>query len=221
MVMLGGALSSAAAFSAEHVAQVIKPLVDAREQARIGVVSGEVYAEPRTAGGGRQPWEFVPVLLAPYSGELVERLDAVKAGLRQSSDDYVQSHAKLRDIRAEYERALQTAGGGDLLRREVSDGQGRFHFGSVPAGRWLIVAWRGEFKDVAGRPVKPSDATAFRGNVERGGYAAVGYWRVDVKVRAGEQATVLLNDRNMWITAVTENVKTPESRQKEPRGRFR
>ena len=219
-IMLAGAACSAVAWAAEDLAQAIRPLLEARDQSRLGTVSGEVYAEPKTAAGGRQPWEFVSVVLAPYSQELVGRLDAVKSGLRQTASDYVQSHARLSDLRAEYERALQATGGGDLLRRAISDGQGRFRFPAVPAGRWLILAWRGEPKDVAGRPVKPSDAGAFRGNVERTGYSAVGYWRADVEVRAGEDAAVAFHDRNMWITAVAEHAKAPE-KTKQSKGRFR
>jgi hypothetical protein len=218
--MLASAACSAAAWAAEDIAQAIRPLLEARDQSRLGTISGEVYAEPKTPAGGRQPWEFVPVVLVPYSQELVSRLDAVKSGLRQAAADYVQSHARLSDIRAEYERALQATGGGDLFRRAISDGQGHFRFAAVPAGRWLILGWRGESKDVAGRPVKPSDAGAFRGNVERTGYSAVGYWRVDVQIRAGEESAVAFHDRNMWITAVAEHAKAPDQ-TKQPKGRFR
>ena len=42
----------------------------------------------------------------------------------------------------DYERALLAAGGGALVRSQLTDAQGGALLGDVPAGEWLVLAWR-------------------------------------------------------------------------------
>ena len=81
-------------------------------------------------------------MLLPYSAALEAELDAVKAGLRDSVDAYARAVTRIETARVDYERALLAAGGGALVRSEITDAQGGARVGDVPAGEWLVLAWR-------------------------------------------------------------------------------
>jgi hypothetical protein len=46
----------------------------------------------------------------------------------------------------------------------------------------------------------------------------VAVWRVAVDVRPGEQATIRLNDRNIWLTVVREDKRTLEPKKTDGTG---
>ena len=98
---------------------------------------------------------------------------------------------------------------GDL---EVTDAAGRFRFSDVPAGRWLLIAWRDVPHAVAGQKISKRDLGAFVGNTEIRGHAAVEYWRLAVDVRPGATTELRLHDRNVWLTVIQEDTFTPPSR---------
>jgi hypothetical protein len=193
----------------EAVRSVVAPYLQARARGAVGAVAGGASEDPRSPTAQVQPVAGVSVMLLPRSPDFDARLDELKASARDSMWAYAESGERLGDLRADYERALAMAGGGELVRGEVTDAEGRFRFGEVPVGQWVLIAWHEIPHARAGRKIKKGDAGTFRGNVERTGYVAVTYWRLGVEVRAGEPVTVSLNDRNGWFTAVREMNRQP------------
>ncbi len=180
--------------AAEDTTTVLAPYLRARDEGRTHAVSGEVFAEPRSPTGSPTPYGDVSVLLLPYASDFEAELD------------------RLRAAREAYEHELLFAGGGELIRGEVSDAGGHFRFAEVPAGSWLILAWREIPHGTAPRRVPGRDQGAFVGNLERMGYVAVEYWRQRLDVRPGETIGIRLHDRNIWATLVREEQHTPDRR---------
>jgi hypothetical protein len=174
-----------------------------------GVVAARAYVEPPRPTGAPAPQPDVSVVLLPYSAALEAELDAVKVGLRDSVDDYVRAVARIEAARVDYERALLAAGGGALVRSEITDAQGGARVGDVPAGEWLVLAWRegGHMakrfrlrdQDTKRYPHVPSNVT----------YSVVTYWRVRVAVRPAETAEIAMSDRNVWMTAIRQETGSP------------
>jgi len=191
----------------------LRPLVasymDARARGALGDVTGAASGDVRTPATPSQPVAGVSVMLLPRWPGLDARLDQLKRDARDSAASFAGAGDRVGGLRADYERALSQAGGGELVLGEVTDAQGRFRFSGVPAGAWTLLAWREEPHAKSGRKLKRNDATTFRGNLEHTGYVAVTYWRMEVEVRAGEPAAVSLNDRNGWFTAVKETQRVP------------
>jgi hypothetical protein len=194
---------------AEAARALVAPYLDARTRGVVGDVAGEVQGEPRSAAGPPSAVPGVEVTLVPYAEALVTALDAIKASARDTAWAYTESAEKLRALRVSYEAALTGAGAGDLRRSQTTDGDGRFRFVDVPAGKWLLVAWHEVPHVVSGRKVPGAAATKFRENMERTGYVTVTYWRMDVEVRSAEPAAATLHDRNAWLTVVRETLKAP------------
>ncbi len=203
-------LVTALAVSAGDASIALEPYLRARDEGRTDAVSGEAFAEPRGPTGPPTPHGDVSVLLLPYSVDFEAELDRIRAGLRESSLAYVGAAGRLRAARESYEHELLFAGGGELIRGEVSDASGRFRFAEVPAGSWLILAWREIPHGASARRIPGRDQGAFVGTVERLGYVAVEYWRLRVEVRPGEASQVRLHDRNIWATVVREEQRTPD-----------
>jgi hypothetical protein len=210
---LGLVAVSVLAAGAGDTAAAIAPYLQARDQGRIGVVTGEAFAEPSRPTGAPTPYPEVSVMLVPSDPGLESELDRVRRAIRESPRAYFAAAAELRALREAYERELVFAGGGELVRGEVSAAAGRFRFADVPAGTWLLLAWREVPHAVSPRRVPLRDAETFVGNTETKGYAAVELWRQAVEVRPGESTGVRLHDRNVWVTVVSEQrhqpVKTP------------
>jgi hypothetical protein len=200
----------AGAAAASAPAGLLVPYVAAREAGAVGTVEGIAQAEPRRPGQPPSPMEGVLVHLVPYAEDFVQELDRVKAGLRDEARAFLDSGRRVAEAQRRYERRLLGAGGGGMIRGEVSDAAGAFRFASVPAGRWLLLAARTTRHAVASRRLTPAEVRQFRGNPERSGYAAVTYWRVELQVRPGEVAAVTLHDRNGWLTAIEEERRVPD-----------
>jgi hypothetical protein len=198
--------------AAEDTNTVLAPYLRARDEGRTHAVSGEVFAEPRSPTGSPTPYGDVSVLLLPYASDFEAQLDRIRVGLRQSSGAYVEASGRLRVARESYEHELLFAGGGELIRGEVSDAGGHFRFADVPAGSWLILAWREIPYGTSARRIPEREQGAFVGNVDRLGYVAVEYWRQRLEVRPGATITVRLHDRNIWATLVREELRTPDRR---------
>jgi hypothetical protein len=189
----------------------IAPYLRARDEGRTGTVTGEAFAEPTRVGSAPAPYADVSVMLLPSVPDFEAELDRVRAGIRESARAYLASLERVRSARERIERELIFSGGGELVRGEVSDAGGRFRFANVPAGAWTLLAWRDVPHAVSPRPVPGRDVDAFAGNSETKSYAAVEHWRVAVEVRPGESTVVRLHDRNVWLTAVREDKRTPRA----------
>ena len=205
--------------SAEEVRELIAPYLRARDEGALGGLAAEAHGLPRRAAEPPAPYDGVAVLVLPYSAQVDAELEKVKTELRNSLKDYGTSAHKVTAIRAAYERVLLAAGGGELIRGEVSDSKGMLRLSGVPAGDWLVLAWREVFHPQRAPRVKRPDASRFPDVPVALGHDVVSYWRARVSITAGETASIALTDRNVWMTAVRQETSVPESTSAGPRGR--
>lgn len=188
--------------------------------ARDGQVTGEVTGLARGDAARPEappvPYEGVSVMLLPYSATLEDELDAIKLHLRDSLKTYMDAVGAVSDARAGYEKALLWVGGGELIRGEVTDSRGLVRFANLPAGQWLMLAWRTQLHPAKPPKTRKEDTSAFRDQPVRTGYSTVSYWRMRLSIRPRETAEMDLNDRNVWLTGVREDVHLIEG---PPRGK--
>lgn len=209
MLLLLGATSAAAA---GDVTAVVAPLLAARERGSLGSVEGRAYSEGRP-GGEATPYASVSVLLLPRSPAFEAELEAIKTHSRDSPDAYIEAEPKVSAARLAFERTLIDTGAGQLIFGESSDGAGTFRFQRVPEGVWMLLAWRETLH--AKRPPGPKRAEAerYKTRPQVFGQTTVTFWWRPVNVRAGEEATVRLHDRNEWMTGVREDRRIPDQGQ--------
>lgn len=199
--------------TAGDVAELMAPLLAARERQAFGSVDGRAYAEGQRGGAEPTPYPSVSVLLLPRSPEFDTEIEAIKARFRDSPDAYLEAEPKLSGARLAYERALIDAGGGQLLLGESSDATGAFRFGRVPEGAWTLLAWR-EIPHAQRPPsLKSSEARRYKSRPQVFGYTTVVFWRMPLQVKAGEEVAVRLHDRNEWLTGVREDRRIPDPNQ--------
>ena len=211
-VVITGALlllAGAGLAADQSVAGLVAPYMKAHAAGTLGSVTAKAYAEPTRPSADPAPQPSVSVTLIPYSPALEAELDAVKAGLRDSLDGYVQAVARIEDARVDYERALLEAGAGELVRTQLTDGQGAAQVGGLPVGDWLVLAWR-EGGHLSKRfKLRDTEASRYPNVSSNVTYSTVTYWRTRVTVRAGETAEVTMSDRNVWLTAARQEGGTP------------
>lgn len=213
------ALAGLAPASAEEVGALIAPYLRARDEGALGELAAEVHGLPRRPVEAPTPLDGVAVLLLPYSAQVDAELETVKAQLRDSLKAYGGSAQKVSAIRVAYERELLSAGAGELIRGEVSDAKGMLRLSGVPAGDWLVLAWREVFHPQRAPRVKRPDASRFTDVPVAIGHDVVSFWRARVSITAGATASIALTDRNVWLTAVREETGVPEPSSAGPRRR--
>jgi hypothetical protein len=185
----------------------VRTLVTAYESARktgkLGTVQVRALASPNQPQGADRPLEGVAVALVPWSPELEARLEAIKAGSRDSVMRFAQTSEDVQAARRSWEGDLLAAGGGNLVMLEGTDAAGQARFTSVPAGEWLLLAGRREVTADA-KTVKPlvKDGGGFVGNADSLAHAAVSFWKRQVTVAPSSEVEVRLTDRGVWLTAV-------------------
>ncbi len=192
--------------AAEDMKELIAPYLRARDDHAVGEVAGHAYGDAPRPSAPAVPYEGVSVLLLPYSAGLESDLDGVKEHLRDSLGKYMQAGADVTSARTAHESALLWAGGGELIRGEVSDDQGRVRLGGLPIGEWLLLAWREETKQGRAPRLRPQETRGFRDIPMSTGHSVVSYWLMRLQVRTGETTSVDFNDRNVWMTAVREDL---------------
>ena len=199
------------------VAGLVAPFLKAQSDGTLGTVAAKAHAEPIRPSAGPAPQPSVSITLVPYSVALETELDTVKAGLRDSLDAYLLAVARIEDTRVDYQRALLEAGAGELVRTQLTDGQGAAQFGDLPVGDWLVLAWR-EGGHISKRfKLRDTEASRYPNVPSNVTYSVVTYWRTRVTVRAGETAEVTMSDRNVWLTAARQEGGTPVTPQR-PQG---
>lgn len=169
-----------------------------------GVVTARAYVEATRPAAAPAPRPDVSVVLLPYSGQLEAELDAVKAGLRDSVDAYTRAVARVESTRVDYERALVAAGGGALVRSERTDAQGAVRLADVPAGDWLLLAWRESGHTGKRFKLRDQDAKRYPQIPTNVTYSIVTYWRSRIAVRPAQTVEVTMSDRNAWMTAARQ-----------------
>ena len=195
--------------SAADAPAAVAPYVAAGAGGEVGEVRGIAHVEGRRPREVPTPVEGVSIYLLPFSRRLAEELDEVKRTHRDGGRAYLESGPQLVEARERYERILLAAGGGTLIRGEVSDATGAFRFAEVPAGAWMLLAWKATAHPLTGKKLTGVEVRQFRDNAERTGYAAVTYWRASVDVAAGVTSEIVLRDRNEWMTAIEEERHVP------------
>jgi hypothetical protein len=211
--LVGLLLSPCAGPAADgDLADLVGPYLRAGADQAPGVVAVRAYVEPTRPTGPPAPQPDVSVVLLPYSAAIEARLDAVKAGLRDSVDGYAGAVTRIEAARVDYERALLAAGGGALVRSEVTDAQGGARVGDLPAGEWLVLAWR-EAGHVAKRfNLREQDAKRYPHLPSKVTYSIVTYWRVRVAVKPAETVEIGMSDRNAWMAAPRQEAGSREQR---------
>ena len=174
-----------------------------------GVVTARAYVEATRPTAAPAPQPDVSVVLLPYSGQLETELDAVKAGLRDSVDAYTRAVARVESTRVDYERALVAAGGGALVRSERTDAQGGVRLADVPAGDWLLLAWRESGHTGKRFKLRDQDAKRYPQVPTNVTYSIVTYWRSRIAVRPAQTVEVTMSDRNAWMTAARQESGSP------------
>lgn len=207
---LGLVLGLAAAAGAGDMAERLAPYLRARDAGAVGEVRGRAWEEPARAGGPPVPDSSVFVLLLPYSAEFEAQLDAAKTGLRESVKGVSEAVARVEAARAAYESAVNFAGGGELIRGEVSDEQGRLRIGAIPEGDWLLLAWKEHGRSTKKFHVPAPEARRYPNVPSSVEYWAVSYWRMRLTVRPGETTEATLTDRSVWMTAIKERLGFPD-----------
>lgn len=210
IVLLLATAAAALAARAGDPGELVASFLRAREAGAVGEVSGRAWAEPARPGGPPVPDGSVIVLLLPYSAEFEAQLDAVKSGQRDSLKDYAGAAARVDAARAGYESALRFAGGGELIRGEVTDDQGQVRLTGVPAGDWLLLAWKDLGHSTKRFRLQKGEARKYPDQPTSVDYSMVRYWRLRVTVRGGETTEATLNDRNVWMTASKEERRFPD-----------
>ena len=82
----------------------------------------------------------------------------------------------------------------------------------MPEGDWTLLAWRETPYAKRPAPLKKSEAQHYKARPQVFGHTTVIFWLVPVTVKAGEEATVRLHDRNEWLTGVREDRRVPDPR---------
>jgi hypothetical protein len=174
-----------------------------------GVVAARAYVEPTRPTAAPTPQPDVSVVLLPYSAALEAELDAVKGGLRDSVDAYARAVTRIETVRVDYERALLAAGGGALVRSEITDAQGAARVGDVPAGEWLVLAWREGGHTAKRFKLRDQDAKRYPHVPSNVTYSLVTYWRMRLAVKPAETVEIAMNDRNTWMTGARQEAGSP------------
>jgi hypothetical protein len=207
--LLLAAVAAAVADERDVAAQVASYLA-ARDAGRLGAVTVEAYVEPRRPTAPPEPLEGVSVLLLPYSPELETELDALKATYRDSLKHYAEAADRIEAAAKAWERALIYAGGGELVRGEVTDPAGRLRFAEVPVGEWFLFAWLSESHDVRTAKIRAREAQRFQEIGIVKGFEAVRYWKMRLRVEGDRAMEISLHDRNLWLTGIRPTVRVQD-----------
>jgi hypothetical protein len=209
-----GAVAQADPDPTRDLTGLVAPYLRARDDRAVGDVQGHTLGDPARPTAAPVPYDGVSVMLLPRSPDFEGQLTAIKAHLRDSLNTYMGATAEVTQARTAFERDLLAAGAGELIRGEVSNAQGDVRLSGVPAGNWLLLAWRDVAYPGKAPKLKGSDATGFRNVPMEAGYSVVTYWLMPLTVRAGESTPVDLNDRNVWLTGIHEDIRIIEGRPK-------
>ena len=203
--MIGGALLVLLlAGGSEALDVAVAPYRLAAQSGRVGVVAGRVYAESRKPTGPVQPMTGVTVALVPRSAALLASLERFKEDARASSKAFSAAAPAMRKAHEAYERELVQAGVPDLAPRLAVGADGTFRVADLPAGDWLLLAWRSDPVDVSAAKARGKEQNAFQLPERTTGYQAITIWLREVTVTGGETASLELTDRNEWFRGVIE-----------------
>ena len=198
-------IASGGTVAGQDLGVFVGPYRVAMERGQVGTLKGTAFIEPRKLGEAAGPLAGVRVVLLPSRARLVADLEAIKVHARDSASRYLAAAGEVGKLKETYELALVQAGAAELIFRAVTDEEGRFELAGVPAGEWVLLGWGEVLHAKAPRKIPQRDARgAFLLEPLPSGYRAVTYWLVKRTVAAGQEVTVELHDRNVWLTGVAE-----------------
>jgi hypothetical protein len=218
LVLVGVACGLASLALAQGVDAPIERYRDAAALRELGELRGRAFQERRRPSGPDLPLPGVAVSLLPRSETWLFRLNAIKRGARDSMDTYREAAPAVRRSREAYEKALLEAGAGDLPLGATVDGDGRFTLEGIPAGPWVLLAFRSTYVSKASleRPIPPGTPPRqpvlplpFLPPDKLTGFYVVTYWLRELTITGGGVEPVDLTDRNVWFTGVAENRQAP------------
>jgi len=224
LVMLGMGLmvlTDTPPAKADEMAGTVAPYLQARDDHAVGEVVGRAYRDPTRPSLPAIPLDGVSVMLLPYSPRVESELDEIKDHLRDSLKHYMSAAADIDSVRTAYESDLVWVGGGELVRGDVSNAQGLVRLIGVPAGEWVLLAWREEARPGKVPKLRAQETKGFRDIPVSVGHSIVTYWWMRIPVRAGETTSVDLNDRNVRIAAVQEHLQLMQGSSNPPTRRRR
>jgi hypothetical protein len=190
----------------------LEPYRTAAESNALGSISGRAYEERKKPTLPDQPVEGAAVTLLPRSAEFLARLETLRARSRDSERTYLRTVSEVRRTRDDYEQGVWEAGGADLVRGAVTDADGRFAFTEVPAGQWIVFAYRSLFVPKAGQQPGRKQRSIFAPTPRLEGFQTVSLWVVDTAVSGGETKVIELTDRNVWLTGIVEETRLDTGR---------
>jgi hypothetical protein len=193
---------------------LVAPYLQARDSHSVGAVVGRATGDAARPSAAPLPYEGVSVILLPNSPELATELEGIRDHARDSLARYMEATADVMDSLAAYERALLAAGGGELIRGEVSDARGLVRLDEIPAGKWLLLAWRTQSHPGKASKIRRQDATAFHELTVSSGHSVVTYWVMPLVVQVGQTTEFDLNDRNVWLNGVRAETRQVDGQPK-------
>jgi len=177
---------------------------DAERTGAAVAVTGRVFAERRKVDGAELPLAGTSVVAVPRSEALLRRFEQLREGARESATAYRDAAIQMQRAREAYERQLWEAGAPQLVRNAVVDSTGRFDLGSLPEGRWIVVAiWDRAVNAKAGKP-DSKERGVYLPSPRLTGYRARLVWLREVAVNRADPASLELTDRNVWFSGVVE-----------------
>jgi hypothetical protein len=167
-----------------------------------GLLWGRIAVEEESPEGPWTPLVGIEVRLYPYAAEVAGDLEAIRQGARNSGAAYDAAVAEM-DRRLEtYAESLPK----DAVRHSGTDPAGLFVFNDLPAGEWLVIAFRiTPYRAVQTR--RPTQPRPRRGQApgdtflpqERRPAKEVEVWVSRVRIGPGERARLALTDRSRFL----------------------
>jgi hypothetical protein len=172
----------------------------------IGLVSVRAYTERLKPDAADLPIKEVVVTLIPYSEALIADLERVKAHARDSLASHRAVAREVRRLEEAYEQSVWEAGAADLVQSSLVGPEGRASFSEVPAGHWILWARHEVATPLPLHKAKKGEKQMFNLGPAMVGYRTARYWMLPLTVSGGEEATMELTDRNVWLTGVIEEM---------------
>ena len=216
-------LAASGTFAAEPPTSALESIRQRLLRGTTATVEGRLYVERTRPNAPDEPLAGVGVLMVPRSGELLERLDALKRGARESADGFRTAAPNVRAAVENYEEQLWRAGYPDAALRTSTDANGVFRI-AVPPGSWILVAERSVYVPIhTPSTAAPPTASAldplarystnayqhFHPTARVIGFDAVSLWIREVEVGDGATVALELHDRGIWLSGMAEDVETP------------
>ena len=95
------------------------------------------------------------------------------------------------------------------MRSEITDAQGAARVGDVPAGEWLVLAWREGGHTAKRFKLRDQDTKRYPNVPSNVTYSVVTYWRMRVTVKPAETVEIGMSDRNTWMSGARQEAGSP------------